>query len=64
MGNSEYIRGYKKAHEMMENMSDDKADWLPQRIKELARNQDPMNAYDHGSYDAVVDFQHQQNWKY
>lgn len=64
MANSEYQRGYVETRNKLENMSEDKKDWLPNRLKQLARNQEPPMMYDRGTEDVVIHYQHGIEWKF
>jgi hypothetical protein len=64
MTNSEYIRGYQNTRQTLERMDDSKKEWLPDHLKKLSRNQEERTSYDVGAEDAIIDYQHQWEWKY
>lgn len=62
--NSEYVRGYTESRSKIENSSNKDKDWKSQYLKELAESQEPMSAYDHGSFTSMVHFRYGIEWQY
>lgn len=61
---TEFQRGYTDTRFKLENLKANEKDWVPQHIKELARNQKDHGDYDKGAEEAVIDYQHGLEWKY
>lgn len=62
--NSGYVRGYTESRSKIENSPNEDKEWKSQYIKDLAESQEPMTAYDHGSFTAMVHFQNGIEWQY